>query len=157
MNRSRTTLKDVISGHFVCASPQDSLRKALAAMLDNRVSALPVIDEDKRCVGVISVTDILGFTKELSEEVNSVSRAIQLNRVSLTEKFDHLDLLNERVEDWMSPDPITVGIDSSVRLAAKRILENQVHRLIVVDERQRVAGIVSTMDLLAILTEEESD
>ena len=40
-------------------------------MVENRVSALPVVDSRMHCIGVISVTDLVGMTKELSDELNA--------------------------------------------------------------------------------------
>jgi len=149
MNKATTTLKDVISSDVVSVNPQDTLRDALAVMVENRVSSLPVVDARERCVGMISVTDLLGVTKDLSDELNALSAAGGLDHASLVEKLEHADLLTEQVQGWMSPDPISVDIGSSLKHAAKLMLRNQVHRLVVLDGQQRMVGVLSTMDLLA--------
>ena len=149
MSRSHTALKDVVSTDIVYVNPQDTLREALAVMMDNRVSALPVIDARHRCVGVISVTDLLGVTKDLSDELNALSEAGGLDHEALVAKLEHADLLTEQVQGWMSPDPVSVAIESTIQHAAQVMLRNRVHRLVVLDDQQRVVGVVSTMDLLA--------
>ena len=53
----------------------------------------------------------------------------------------------------MSPDPVAIAIDSTIRHAAQLMLRNRVHRLVVLDDQKRVVGVVSTMDLLAAFTE----
>ena len=149
MSRSHTALKDVVSTDIVYVNPQDTLREALAVMMDNRVSALPVIDARHRCVGVISVTDLLGVTKDLSDELNALSEAGGLDHAAIVEKLEHADLLTEQVQGWMSPDPVSVAIESTIQHAAQVMLRNRVHRLVVLDDQQHVVGVVSTMDLLA--------
>ena len=149
MSRSHTALKDVVSTDIVYVNPQDTLREALAVMMENRVSALPVIDARHRCVGVISVTDLLGVTKDLSDELNALSEAGGLDHEALVAKLEHADLLTEQVQGWMSPDPVSVAIESTIQHAAQVMLRNRVHRLVVLDDQQRVGGVVSTMDLLA--------
>ena len=153
MIRSQTALKDVISSDVVAINPQDTLREALAVMVENRVSALPVVDARQRCIGVISVTDLLGITRDLSDELNALSEAGGLDYAALVEKLKHADLLTEQVQGWMSPDPVSVGIESSIQHAAQRMLQNQVHRLVVLDAGHRMVGVVSTMDLLAAFAE----
>ncbi|MGD9719905.1 MAG: HPP family protein [Pirellulales bacterium] len=153
MTGSQIALKDVISNDVVYANPQDTLREALAAMVENRVSALPVVDARRHCVGVISVTDLLGVAKDLSDELSALSEAGGLDHEALVAKLEHADLLTEPVQAWMSPDPIAVGIASTIQQAARLMLQNRVHRLVVLDDQKHLVGVVSTMDLLAAFSE----
>jgi CBS domain-containing protein len=157
MSKSRTRLKDVISSDVVSINPQDTLREALAVMVENRVSALPVVDARQHCVGVISVTDMIGMTRDLSDELNALSEAGGLDHEALVEKLEHADLLTEQVQGWMSSNVVSVGIDSTIRHAAQEMLRNRVHRLVVLDDKQRVIGVVSTMDLLAAFAAAATD
>ncbi len=149
MNKLNTTLKDVISSDVVYVNPQDTLREALALMVENRVSAMPVVDARRRCIGVISVTDLLGMTKDLGDELNALSEAGGLDHEALVEKLEHADLLTEQVQGWMSRDVVSVALDTTVENAALQMLRNRVHRLVVLDDGRRLVGVVSTMDLLA--------
>lgn len=153
MSKTRTALKDVISSDVVYVNPQDTLREALDLMVENRVSAMPVVDVHQHCIGVISVTDLLGMTKDLSDELNALSESGGLDHEALVQKLEHADLLTEQVQGWMSSDVVSVGVDSSVEHAAKEILRNRVHRVVVLDDKKRVVGVVSTMDLLAALVD----
>lgn len=154
MNRNDIPLAEVVTRDLVTINPQDTLREALTVMAENRVSALPVVDARQHCVGVISVTDLLGVTRDLSDELNALAETGGMEHEALVEKLERADLLTEQVKEWMSPDPITIGADSTVQRAARLMLTNQVHRLVVLDNHQRVAGVVSTMDLLAALVGE---
>lgn len=151
MSRTEVSLAEVVTRDLVAINPQDTLREALSVMVENRVSAVPVVDARRHCVGVISVTDLLGVARDLSDELNALSETHGLDHQALVEKLERADLLTEPVQNWMSPDPITVDVDSTIRRAARLMLKHQVHRLVVLDQRQRVAGVVSTMDLLAAL------
>lgn len=68
-----------------------------------------------------------------------------------------LPVVDKPVQGSMSPDPIVVGIESTIQRAAQLTLRNQVHRLMVVDKQNRVVGLVSTMDLLVAFIEEGRD
>jgi len=154
MTKSHTSLKDVITRDVVSINPQDTLREALAVMVENRVSALPVLDARQHCLGVISVTDLLGMTKDLSDELNALSESGGLDHEALVQKLEHAELLTEQVQGWMSTNVVSVKLDSTIEHAAKQMLRNRVHRLVVLDEEKRVAGVVSTMDLLAAFSGE---
>jgi len=150
-----TPLRDVISSDVVYVNPQDTLREALSVMVENHVSAMPVLDAHRRCVGVISVTDLLGMTKDLSDDLNALSVAGRIKHEALIEKLEHADLLTEQVQGWMSPDVVAVRIDSTIQHAAQQMLRNRVHRLVVLDDQMHVVGVISTMDLLAAFAGEE--
>jgi CBS domain-containing protein len=147
----RTPLKDVISNDVVYVNPQDTLREALAVMVENRVSAVPVVDARLHCIGVLSVTDLLGMTRDLGDELNALSESGGLDHAALVNKLEHADLLTEPVQAWMSSEVVSVGVETTVRRAAQQMLRNQVHRLVVLDDAKHVVGVVSTMDLLAAL------
>ena len=119
MTKSRTPLKDVISTDVVYINPQDTLREALNVIVENHVSALPVVDAHQRCVGVVLVTDLLGMTKDLSDELNALSESGGLDHESLVQKLEHAELLTEQVQGWMSTDVISVEIDSTIQHAAQ--------------------------------------
>ncbi len=152
MNKAAKQLKDVVSRDVVYVNAQDTLREALNLMVENRVSAMPAVDARGHCVGVISVTDLLGMTKDLADELNALSESGGLDHEALVAKLEHADLLTEQVQAWMSRDVVTVGADSTVDEAAKTMLAKRVHRLIVLDDKQHMIGVVSTMDLLAAFT-----
>jgi acetoin utilization protein AcuB len=56
-----------------------------------------------------------------------------------------------KVSRWMSSPAITVPPDVPASLALRKMLENEIRRLPVVDEEQGVLGIVSDRDLRTIL------
>src|ERR1051326_133427 len=149
MPKSHVPLRDVISHDVVSINPQDMLREALSTMVENRVSALPVVDSRGHCVGVISVTDLLGMTRDLSDELNALSESGGLDHERLVQKLEHAEVLTDQVKDWMTTNVISLTTSSTLQQAARLMLKNHVHRLVVLDEQKLVVGVVSTMDLLA--------
>jgi CBS domain-containing protein len=61
------------------------------------------------------------------------------------------NLPDDEVRQFMSPDPVTVRPDTSIRTLARRMTEAHIHRIIVVSDEYRPVGIVSSTDLLAVL------
>jgi CBS domain-containing protein len=157
MTKSHVPLKEIISTDVVSIDPHDTLREALSVMVENRVSALPVVDSRMHCIGVISVTDLVGMTKELSDELNALSESGGWDHQALVQKLEHADLLTEQVKDLMSTDVISVRVDSTLQHAARQMLRNRVHRLVVLDDQKQLVGVVSTMDLLAAYSDEKNN
>ncbi len=56
-----------------------------------------------------------------------------------------------RVMDVMSTPPITVNINASVREAAKLMFDNRIGSVLVVDEENRLRGIITERDLIYLV------
>jgi CBS domain-containing protein len=64
------TVRDAMSTSIVTCRPGDSLREVEAAMRSSQVRRLPVVDDEQRLIGIVSLADIaradsnsgLGFT-----------------------------------------------------------------------------------------------
>jgi CBS domain-containing protein len=155
MTKSHVLLKDVISRDVVSINPQDTLREALSTMVENHVSALPVVDSRGHCVGVLSVTDLLGMTRDLSDELNALSESGGLDHERLVQKLERAEVLTDQVQAWMTSNVVSVQVNGTIQQAARLMLKNRVHRLVVLDDQRSVYGVVSTMDLLAAYADEQ--
>jgi CBS domain-containing protein len=60
-------------------------------------------------------------------------------------------LPTEKVGRFMTPDPVTVAIDTPVSELSRRMVDAHVHRVVVVDRHNRPVGIVSSTDILAMV------
>lgn len=147
-------VKDLMVTDVVAVAPQDALNEALALMVENRVSALPVVDARDRCVGVVSATDLLGLARDLGEELSGIGQLEGMARELFVEKLGETDVMNGRVQEQMTPDVVSVGPDATVAEAAGTLVRNRVHRLMVVDKQRRLLGIVSTMDIMRLIAED---
>ena len=52
-------LEDIMTTTVVTVTPKDTIRMAAARMLEERISAVPVVDEDLHVCGIVTTTDIL--------------------------------------------------------------------------------------------------
>jgi CBS domain-containing protein len=98
------------------------------------VTGLPVVDDDRRLVGVISQTDLL-------RGGGDVQSAIRRRYTGL------------RVADLMTSPPITVQFMAPVVEAARLMRDEKVHRLVVVDESDKALGVLTSMDFVALYAE----
>jgi CBS domain-containing protein len=103
---------------------------AATTLADARVSALPVVDEGGELIGLISTTDILALEEEAEGER---ARSTVLDETP--------------VRDVMTPTPLTISPEADIREAARRMLDADVHRLIVT-QGDRMLGIISTTDIM---------
>lgn len=117
------TLEQVMTRDVETVNPEDTLQEAAEKMRALNVGPLPVTDGDK-LVGIITDRDI-------------VVRAVALGH----------DPSSSRVSDIMSDEVQSCPIDTSIENAAKMMKDKQIRRLLVVDNNQKLVGIVSLGDL----------
>jgi CBS domain-containing protein len=116
-------IKDIMTRGVETVSPQTTLQEAAARMKTLDVGPLPVCDGD-RIEGMVTDRDI-------------VVRGIAEGRDPRTTK----------VSDVMTRDVVTCAESDDVRVAARTMKEKQIRRLLVVDDKQKVSGIVSLGDV----------
>lgn len=58
----------IMSRHLVTVLPDTPMAVAVAAMLENRVHSVPVVDARRRCVGVVTSVDAMRWSLRLAEE-----------------------------------------------------------------------------------------
>uniref|UniRef100_A0A8C7R962 5'-AMP-activated protein kinase subunit gamma-1 n=1 Tax=Oncorhynchus mykiss TaxID=8022 RepID=A0A8C7R962_ONCMY len=118
------------------------LYTALGIFVDQRVSALPVVDDNGRVVDIYSKFDVINLAAE--KMYNNLD-------VTVTKALQHRSQYFEGV--------LTCNTHDTLESIINRLVEAEVHRLVVVDEQEVVKGIVSLSDILQalVLTNEEAD
>ncbi len=160
-----TCAADIMQRDLIVARPVDTLRTALDLMTENHVTGLPVVDLKSHCVGVISVTDILNFEQEQVElftdaeedagqHFNMETQRWESVRVSsfAIEEYDEI-----RVEEVMSPEIVSVERDTPLAEVAETLLQNKVHRVLVMDDQRRLYGIISATDFVRLFADHKAN
>ncbi|HEX5397159.1 MAG TPA: CBS domain-containing protein [Candidatus Limnocylindria bacterium] len=123
---------DVMSFNPVVVAPDDSASEAERRIKTYRVSGLPVVD-DGIAVGVVSQTDL---------GVAHSSEMIAANWPRVL------------VRHLMSAPAVTVHLGTSIEHAARLMISQHIHRLVVVDDEDRAIGVVSSLDLLKAIVDD---
>ncbi len=132
-----------------------SVAEAIATLANNRVSGMPVEDEDGVIVGVISMTDVATHLSAQhapdDSEPSTFYDSVRLLRLVDQLLHKSADAQNQ-VADIMSTMLVAVGPDAKIAEAARLMAQRRVHRLLVLDAGGKLAGIVSALDLVALLS-----
>jgi CBS domain-containing protein len=126
------------------ARPLTPFKRLVQLIEENKISAIPIVDAQGVPVGIVSESDLL--FKERRRELESESSLLHPRRRSQERAKA------EGVVAWeiMTKPPITVRSDTTLPKAARLMQERNVRRLVVVDERDKIVGIVSRSDLLQV-------
>ena len=139
---------DVMTPEPVCANAGSSLRDVARLLDEYEISGLPVIDDQDRLIGVISRTDLL---RRLLEGPPSARRDEDWLDLLTADSATSVDVDVARlgtVDDLMSIDPIVARREEKLSKVARRLADERVHRVIIVDEDRHPIGILTTLDLL---------
>lgn len=145
------TVSDVMTSRVHVASPLAPFKLLVRMIEENRVSAIPIVDQQGVPIGIVSETDLL--LKERRVELGSSRDLLHVHK----RRQERAKAGGTVASEIMTSPAITVASDTSLSRAARLMQERNVRRLVVVDERGRIAGIVSRSDLLQVFlrTDEE--
>lgn len=156
---SRRVASDYMQRDVVTVSPDDTLREALDLMTENHVTGLPVMGEHSRCIGLITASDILSYEQERSGESADDATADffdpesqQWESVPLS-AFGLEEFGDVRVSDVMTRDLIWVERYTPLEIVARRMIDERVHRVLVMDAAYRLYGVLSAYDFVRVAAE----
>ena len=132
-------VKEWMSGDPAWIEAGTSALEALDLMVERGIRHLPVVDRERRVVGVLSIDDLRAafpFAPRVNAPPTPAER--ELGREWC-------------VGDVMTHAPITLDEGAPLAEAAERMLEQRIGCLPIVDEEGRLAGLLSETDLLQAL------
>jgi acetoin utilization protein AcuB len=123
----------------VTVKPLDSVRHARELLERHRINQLPVI-VDGRVVGIVTDRDLRDVFPSIFESRRHMRR------------HPELDPDRVPVRDVMAPRVLTLRRDASVSEAAALLRRERIGAVPIVDEDERLSGIITRSDLLGVLT-----
>ena len=133
----RRLVRDWMTSNPITATKETSLPEARQLMVDNGVRRLPIVEGDK-VVGIVTRGDVRGA---------QASEATSLSIWELNYLVGKL-----KIEEVMTKNPISISSDTSMRDAAKAMLDNKIAGLPVVDDGKLV-GMITESDIFRMLVE----
>jgi CBS domain-containing protein len=127
---------DLMTIEPVVVAVDAPIEEAQRLILEFEVSGLPVVDENGALVGVVSQTDFMHLA---SPDVRNLI---------------HRKPSGVKVGAVMSRPAVTVTLSTSLTESARTMVENRVHRLVVVDDQQRPIGVLAAMDFVKLYAED---
>jgi CBS-domain-containing membrane protein len=140
--------EDVMVSTVITVGVNASIGEVAAILLNNHISAAPVVDEKGELVGIVSEGDLMwraeiGTTKRHSWWLEQISN----KRASATE---YIKSHSRKVADVMTRDLITAKPDTPLGDIAGLLERNQIKRVPIV-EGGKLVGIVSRANILQAL------
>jgi len=80
--------RDIMTKEVITISPDKTLDEAIRTLVDNKISGMPVCDDKKRVLGIISEKDILNFVFSGNAKTTTVGEAMSKDTISFTSDTD---------------------------------------------------------------------
>ena len=153
--------KEFMQTRVTRVGPDDPLVSVHRLFCDEEISGAPVVSETGEVLGVVTIRDLLQNHREgidcpernLDFFRDGVSMDPTEARSTDGDSFERLT--SATVAQVMTPDVISVGPESELGEVVEKILENRIHRVLVLDPSERggsLVGIISVFDLVQLLT-----
>ena len=122
---------DLMTTEVIAESRDTGLREAARLMFRNRVSGLPITEPDGTLIGIITEADFLRL--EVERQEGARDQVVTVGEV-------------------MSIGVVTIRPEMEIYEAAKIMAVQKVKRLPVVDDDNRLLGVISRADIVSIFT-----
>ncbi|MFG2120233.1 CBS domain-containing protein [Streptomyces sp. NPDC048710] len=139
----------VMTTEVVRAEYGTPFKEVARLLAEHRISGLPVVDEDDKVIGVLSETDLM-FRQVQPPDPYWKRRRLPGVALTKSARRRAAKARARTAGQLMTEPPVTVRAEDTVAEAARTMTEQGVERLPVVDEEDRLVGIVTRRDLLQV-------
>jgi predicted transcriptional regulator len=123
---------DVMNRRVVQISQEATLQQVARTFCEKEISGAPVVDGEHRCVGILSANDF-----------------VRCFAAGNPESSDGGSLVSRQ----MTRSVRSIAAEEALLAAARRMCDEHIHRLPVLDSDGRVAGMVTSLDIVAALVQ----
>lgn len=134
-NADRVPLLEVMGRELVCASPDLEVAVVVSLMVRHRVGCIPVVDERRHPIGMITKFDLV---EHLDAGMQSVGDGSPLPT----------DLAARVADEVMMPIALVLDEQATVAHAAAMMALEDTHHVLVVREAGELVGVVSAKDIV---------
>ncbi len=157
---SHLTAQQIMQTRPICARPDEDLSELARRLVESNINGAPVVDND-RLVGVVSRSDVMRV-RVLYETLDSqVENRLEPPDVRSEDFSENLRgafqgfrdrLAHLKVRDVMRTEVISCSPDTPVPQVAQQMLDQHIHRIVVV-ENQRPVGLISSLDIVRLVAQ----
>jgi CBS domain-containing protein len=145
--------RDVMTSPVITAKPTASVKETAKLFLQRHISAVPVVDDQGKLVGIVSEGDLMRRAESGTERQCPWWLVLMASDQGLA--ADYIKAHASRVADVMTRGVITATPDTPLNEIAQILEKNGIKRVPIVRDNQLV-GIVSRANLVQAVASSES-
>lgn len=136
---------DVMTREVMVARPETTFRELVHVIEDHHVHALPVVDDQRRVLGIVAESDLL------KDELTGGHVRARL------ERRGRMRPAGVVAGEIMTSPAVTIDQSQTLSYAARVLHQRHIGRLPVVEHDARLIGIVTRSDLLTVFLGSDED
>jgi CBS domain-containing protein len=146
---SELLARDIMVKKVITINKGASVGKLSELLLKNKISGVPVVDDNGKLVGIATEGDLIVKDADLHfpryfKLLDSIIYLESLNKF----KRNLRKYLGTKVEDIMTGKVRTVGEDTPVNEVANIMIRNNINRVPVLDSNSNLVGIITRADIV---------
>ncbi len=149
------TAKDIMSTDLVTVKEDTDIKTLSKIFIEKKINSVPVVDDEGKLIGIVSETDLVYQDASLHiPTVFSIFDSIFYLQSSKHFKEDLNKITASKVKDIMTKKVLSIKENESIYDIASIITEKKFYSIPVVDDNDKLKGIVSRFDIIKSMTDE---
>ena len=141
--------KDIMSTDLITVNQDTDIKTLSKIFIDKKINSVPVVDDEGKLMGIVSETDIVYQDASLHiPTVFTIFDSIFYLQSSKHFKDDLKKITGSKVKDIVTDKVVSVKEDDSIYDIATIITEKKFYSIPVVDDNNKLQGIVSRFDII---------
>lgn len=144
---------DIMTREVVTVLPETPVREVGELLEKHRFGSVPVTDSERKLLGIVTEEDLVtrAASFHLPRHITFLGGIVFLENPQRFEE-EAEKILAMTARDIMDDDVPTVAPDTAVDEIATRMLVNDLRRLLVLDDENRLQGIITRADIVRMQT-----
>lgn len=144
------TAKDIMTTKVITIGKDATIGELSRMLLKNKISGVPVVDGEGKLIGMVTDADIITEDMEPMFPIYFDPLIISYAFIENFEKYqkDAKEYLETKVEEIMARRVKSVKKETPVSDIARIMVKDRINRIPVVDENNKVIGIIARADIL---------
>ncbi|MBI4243532.1 MAG: CBS domain-containing protein [Planctomycetes bacterium] len=149
----KISVKEIMKSPVLFINSEWRLSDAASFFLEHSVSGAPVLDDQGKTIGVLTLKDIARYTmwhlevEEYEEDLGGSKKSTGVDQVSLPQNYKLDKMTCTTVRQVMSVGVITVSDEVTISKILGVMMKNRIHRVFV-KKAGKIIGVVTTMDII---------
>ncbi|MFZ5945471.1 MAG: CBS domain-containing protein [Bacillota bacterium] len=140
--------KEIMTKDVITIKAGQTVDQAARLLSENRISGLPVVDQENRVIGIISEGDLVFQQKKITPPVviAFLDGILQLGQQEFYNELKKIAAY--KVEDIMTSTVTFVAPETGIDDIATLMINNEINRVPVLDENKKLLGIITRHDII---------
>lgn len=145
--------RDIMTTNVISVAPDATVQDIATRLIENRISAVPVVEKDGRLIGIVSEGDLMRRPESGTERLPSWWLALLTSPEQAARAY--VKAHGKHAVDVMTRDVATIEEDAPIRDIAEILEKHRIKRVPVM-KSGKIVGIVSRANLLRALANQQA-